>query len=222
MSVHTSTGICSVDFFGGFYMSNTTDVELAGLDGDKTVTVEFKHDDRLNEESGALLHCALLYTSCAGKHWLWIHNLALNCCTQLADLYRNCETNTLINYMAKFAYQGVLNSPIKTVCDTIITQYAQILACYRKNCASPSSTGQLILPECMKLLPIYLNCVLKSDVLQPGAEVTTDSHAYVRQLVTSMDVPETNVFFYPWLLPLTKSPIESTTEPSGVQDLKSI
>lgn len=39
-------------------MSNTTDVELAGLDEDKTVTVEFKHDDRLSEESGALLQVA--------------------------------------------------------------------------------------------------------------------------------------------------------------------
>lgn len=84
---------------------------------------------------------------------------------------------------------------MKTVRDTLITQCAQILACYRKNCASPSSAGQLILPECMKLLPVYLNCVLKSDVLQPGAEVTTDDRAYVRQLVTSMDVAETNVFF---------------------------
>lgn len=36
-------------------MSNTTDVELAGLDCDKTVTVEFKHDDKLSEESGALI-----------------------------------------------------------------------------------------------------------------------------------------------------------------------
>uniref|UniRef100_A0A8I3N206 SEC24 homolog C, COPII coat complex component n=2 Tax=Canis lupus familiaris TaxID=9615 RepID=A0A8I3N206_CANLF len=217
MRVRTSTGIRAVDFFGAFYMSNTTDVELAGLDGDKTVTVEFKHDDRLNEESGALLQCALLYTSCAGQRRLRIHNLALNCCTQLADLYRNCETDTLINYMAKFAYRGVLNSPVKTVRDTLITQCAQILACYRKNCASPSSAGQLILPECMKLLPVYLNCVLKSDVLQPGAEVTTDDRAYVRQLVTSMDVAETNVFFYPRLLPLTKSPIESATEPPAVR-----
>ncbi|XP_003939847.1 protein transport protein Sec24C isoform X2 [Saimiri boliviensis] len=217
MRVRTSTGIRAVDFFGAFYMSNTTDVELAGLDGDKTVTVEFKHDDRLNEESGALLQCALLYTSCAGQRRLRIHNLALNCCTQLADLYRNCETDTLINYMAKFAYRGVLNSPVKAVRDTLITQCAQILACYRKNCASPSSAGQLILPECMKLLPVYLNCVLKSDVLQPGAEVTTDDRAYVRQLVTSMDVAETNVFFYPRLLPLTKSPIESTTEPPAVR-----
>lgn len=57
-SVHVASGIRAVDFFGAFYMSNTTDVELAGLDGDKTVTVEFKHDDRLNEESGALLQVA--------------------------------------------------------------------------------------------------------------------------------------------------------------------
>ncbi|NP_001161745.1 protein transport protein Sec24C isoform 2 [Mus musculus] len=217
MRVRTSTGIRAVDFFGAFYMSNTTDVELAGLDGDKTVTVEFKHDDRLNEENGALLQCALLYTSCAGQRRLRIHNLALNCCTQLADLYRNCETDTLINYMAKFAYRAVLNSPVKTVRDTLITQCAQILACYRKNCASPSSAGQLILPECMKLLPVYLNCVLKSDVLQPGAEVTTDDRAYVRQLVSSMDVAETNVFFYPRLLPLTKSPLDSTAEPPAVR-----
>lgn len=56
--VHVASGIRAVDFFGAFYMSNTTDVELAGLDGDKTVTVEFKHDDRLNEESGALLQVA--------------------------------------------------------------------------------------------------------------------------------------------------------------------
>ncbi|XP_032773314.1 protein transport protein Sec24C isoform X2 [Rattus rattus] len=217
MRVRTSTGIRAVDFFGAFYMSNTTDVELAGLDGDKTVTVEFKHDDRLNEESGALLQCALLYTSCAGQRRLRIHNLALNCCTQLADLYRNCETDTLINYMAKFAYRAVVSSPVKTVRDTLITQCAQILACYRKNCASPSSAGQLILPECMKLLPVYLNCVLKSDVLQPGAEVTTDDRAYVRQLVSSMDVAETNVFFYPRLLPLTKSPLDSTTEPPAVR-----
>ncbi|XP_038599737.1 protein transport protein Sec24C isoform X2 [Tachyglossus aculeatus] len=217
MRVRTSTGIRATDFFGAFCMSNTTDVELAGLDGDKTITVEFKHDDKLSEDSGALIQCALLYTSCGGQRRLRIHNLSLNCCTQLADLYRNCETDTLINYLAKLAYRGVLFSPVKTVRDSLISQCAQILACYRKNCASPSSAGQLILPECMKLLPVYLNCVLKSDVLQPGAELTTDDRAYVRQLVTSMDVAETNVFFYPRLLPLMKISLESEAEPPAVR-----
>ncbi|KFV79412.1 Protein transport protein Sec24C, partial [Struthio camelus australis] len=218
MRVRTSTGIRATDFFGAFYMSNTTDVEMAGLDCDKTITVEFKHDDKLSEDSGALLQCALLYTSCAGQRRLRIHNLSLNCCTQLADLYRNCETDTLINYLAKYAYRGVLNSPVKTVRDALINQCAQILACYRKNCASPSSAGQLILPECMKLLPVYLNCVLKSDVLQPGPEVTTDDRAYIRQLVTSMDVAETNVFFYPRLLPLTKADVDSDSLPAAIRN----
>uniref|UniRef100_A0A8C3GM78 SC24C protein n=1 Tax=Cairina moschata TaxID=8855 RepID=A0A8C3GM78_CAIMO len=218
MRVRTSTGIRATDFFGAFYMSNTTDVEMAGLDCDKTITVEFKHDDKLSEDSGALLQCALLYTSCAGQRRLRIHNLSLNCCTQLADLYRNCETDTLINYLAKYAYRGVLNSPVKTVRDALINQCAQILACYRKNCASPSSAGQLILPECMKLLPVYLNCVLKSDVLQPGLEVTTDDRAYIRQLVTSMDVAETNVFFYPRLLPLTKADVDSDSLPAAIRN----
>ncbi|KAL4641164.1 protein transport protein Sec24C isoform X1 [Arapaima gigas] len=218
MRVRTSTGIRAMDFYGSFYMSNTTDVELAGLDCEKTIAVEFRHDDKLSEETGALIQCAVLYTSCSGKRQLRIHNLAVNCCTQLADLYRNCETDTLINFFAKYAFYSVLNNPIKNVRNSLINQCAQILACYRKNCASPSSAGQLILPECMKLLPVYLNCVLKSDVLHPDTAVSLDERAYLRQLVSCMDVAESQVFFYPRLLPLQKLNVESETLPMAVRD----
>ncbi|XP_051959180.1 protein transport protein Sec24C isoform X3 [Xyrauchen texanus] len=217
MRVRTSTGIRATDFFGSFYMSNTTDVELAGLDCDKTVTVEFRHDDKLSEETGALMQCAVLYTSCSGQRRLRIHNMAVNCCSQLADLYRNCETDTIISFFAKYAYRSVLSSPTKNVRDSLVNQCAQILACYRKNCANPSSAGQLILPECMKLLPVYLNCVLKSDVLHPGADVSLDDRAYLRQLVSAMDVADSHVFFYPRLLPLQKLDVESTSLPVAVR-----
>lgn len=36
-------------------MNNTTDVELAAVDCDKAVTVEFKHDDKLSEDGGAFV-----------------------------------------------------------------------------------------------------------------------------------------------------------------------
>ncbi len=48
-------GIRPVDFLGNFYMSNTTDVELATVDCDKSMTVEIKHDDKLNEAEGAVV-----------------------------------------------------------------------------------------------------------------------------------------------------------------------
>ncbi|XP_037133609.1 protein transport protein Sec24C isoform X2 [Syngnathus acus] len=215
MRVRTSTGIRATDFLGSFYMSNTTDVELAGLDCDKAVTVEFKHDDKLSEETGALMQCAVLYTNCGGQRRLRVHNMAVNCCSQLSDLYRNCETDTIINFLSKYAFRGILNNPTKAVRDTLVNQCAQILACYRKNCASPSSAGQLILPECMKLLPVYLNCVLKSDLLLPAADVSLDDRAYLRQLISCMDVSETHVFFYPRLLPLMK--LESGSLPVAVR-----
>lgn len=38
-------------------MSNTTDVELASLDSDKAITIEIKHDDKL-EESAAYIQAS--------------------------------------------------------------------------------------------------------------------------------------------------------------------
>ncbi|CAI9547128.1 unnamed protein product, partial [Staurois parvus] len=55
MRVRTSTGFRATDFFGAIYMNNTTDVEMAAIDADKAVTVEFKHDDKLGEDTGALI-----------------------------------------------------------------------------------------------------------------------------------------------------------------------
>ena len=43
-------------------MSNTTDIELAIIDSNKCVTVEIKHDDKLNEAEGAYVQV---------KKWYW-------------------------------------------------------------------------------------------------------------------------------------------------------
>lgn len=62
----------------------------------------------------------------------------------------------------------LLESSPKQLKANLVTRCATILACYRKNCASPSSVGQLILPECMKLLPLYINTLMKSDAFCGG------------------------------------------------------
>lgn len=45
--------------------------------------------------------CALLYTTINGQRRLRVHNLSLNCSTQLVELYKSCETDSLINFFAK-------------------------------------------------------------------------------------------------------------------------
>ncbi len=217
MRVRTSTGIRPVDFLGNFYMSNTTDVELATMDCDKSVTCEIKHDDKLNEAEGAMIQCAILYTSVSGKRRLRILNFGLACCTQMADLFRNCELDTLVNHMAKVSMRENLKQNPRVVREALMNQCAQILACYRKNCASPSSVGQLILPECMKLLPLYTNCVIKSTVLQGGTEISTDDRSFLMHLVNAMPVKDTHAFFYPRLVQVNDLDVEATSIPTALR-----
>uniref|UniRef100_A0A8D2JJY2 SEC24 homolog D, COPII coat complex component n=1 Tax=Sciurus vulgaris TaxID=55149 RepID=A0A8D2JJY2_SCIVU len=217
MRVRTSTGFRATDFFGGVFMNNTTDVEMAALDCDKAVTVEFKHDDRLSEDSGALIQCAVLYTTVGGQRRLRIHNLGLSCSSQLADLYKSCETDALVNFFAKSAFKAVLHQPVKVIREILVNQTAHMLACYRKNCASPSAASQLILPDSMKILPVYMNSLLKSCVLLSRPDTPTDERAFQRQLVMTMGVADSQLFFYPQLLPIHTLDVKSTALPAAVR-----
>ncbi|XP_048364978.1 protein transport protein Sec24D [Sphaerodactylus townsendi] len=217
MRVRTSTGFRATDFLGAVYMNNTTDVEMAAVDCDKAVTVEFKHDDKLNEDSGALIQCAILYTSMSGQRRLRIHNLGLNCSSQLVDVYKSCETDALINFFAKSAYKAILSQPLKTVREILVNQTARMLACYRKNCASPSAVSQLILPDSMKVLPVYMNCLLKGCVLAGKPEISTDERAFHRQLVMAMDAAGTQLLFYPQFLPIHSMDVSADVFPMAVR-----
>lgn len=124
-------------------MSNTTDVELAAIDSNKGIAVEVKHDDKLTDEDGVYIQVALLYTSICGKGFrilgciyiivlfpflisgqrrLRIHNLALNTCVQMADLYRNCELDTVVNYLAKQAISKSVETTPQTIREGLISK----------------------------------------------------------------------------------------------------
>jgi hypothetical protein len=84
-------------FFDVILISNG----FVNSDCDKSVAVEIRHDDKLPPEDNVYVQVALLYTSCGGQRRLRILNLALKTCTQLADLFRSCDLDTLTLFLAK-------------------------------------------------------------------------------------------------------------------------
>ncbi|XP_043483184.1 protein transport protein Sec24C-like [Leptopilina heterotoma] len=202
MRVRTSTGVRPTDFYGHFYMSNTTDVELASIDCDKAIGIEVKHDDKLAEEEGVFVQAALLYTSCSGIRRLRIINLSLRTSSQMAELYRACDLDAMVNFFSKEAVFKLLEHPPKAVKEHLMARCANILAAYRKNCAAPSSAAQLILPECMKLLPLYVNCLMKSHAIFGGADISIDDKSYEMQVVSKMPVHTSVNYFYPRMFSL--------------------
>ncbi|CAM4786840.1 unnamed protein product [Rotaria magnacalcarata] len=202
MRIRTNTGIRPVDFLGHFYMTNSTEMIFGTMDADKTVAVELKHDDKLPTEGNSYVQVALLYTSISGQRRLRVLTLALTVTSSYASLYPLCDLDTIMNYTMKVAIRSILLSTPKSIRDSIITQTANMLACYRKHCAQSTAAGQLILPETLKLLPMYAAALLKSDLLTGTQTVTTDDRSWLIHRLMSMNIKGSSAYLYPRIYPL--------------------
>nr|CAD2196872.1 unnamed protein product [Meloidogyne enterolobii] len=87
--------------------------------------------------------------------------------------------------------------------DELTLRAAQILAAYREKCSEPAPMGQLILPEFAKLLPLHINCIVRHDSLNGGAELTVDDRAWMMSLVPSMTPLAIQQFLYPRIYIIT-------------------
>ena len=59
MRVRASTGLRPTGFYGAFFMSNTTDIELGNIDCDKAIAVEIRHDDKLRDDETAFFQVCI-------------------------------------------------------------------------------------------------------------------------------------------------------------------
>jgi protein transport protein SEC24 len=90
-----------VDYFGNFYMKNSTDIELAGIDSQKTFAVSIKHDGKLDEKLDSGFQVALLYTTAEGDRRIRVLNLSVPNSSSLGNVFRSAEMDTTMNYLAK-------------------------------------------------------------------------------------------------------------------------
>lgn len=82
-------------------MTNSTDIELGGIDSDKSIAFSVGLDGKLPENKEAYLQCALLYTTQSGERRVRVHNLALSVSTSVSVIFKNSDFDTTINFIAK-------------------------------------------------------------------------------------------------------------------------
>uniref|UniRef100_F1KR98 Protein transport protein Sec24C n=1 Tax=Ascaris suum TaxID=6253 RepID=F1KR98_ASCSU len=211
MRVRTSTGLRPTGFFGSFFMDNSTDMEFGAMDSDKAVHVEIRHDDRL-PEGNAYIQSASLFTSCSGQRRLRIHNMALPVSSDYNQLYRVADSHCLVSFLFKQAESMVREKSPKEVRDSVTSRCAQMLATYREKCSEQAPLGQLILPECLKLLPLYGSCIIRNDAISGGSDVTVDDRAWMMQLVASLRIEDTMLLLYPNVFPISDLTLDQPTD----------
>lgn len=197
MRVRCSTGLTATDTIGSFLMQDSRTIEMAGLDSDKCMAVQIQYNDRLNENQDAAFQCAMLYTTIGGQRRVRVHTLSLRICKDLADVFRSADMDALLNVLPRIAVNDSQRVKLTDIRANFTNSVVSILTAYRKKVAQNTASGQLILPESLKLLPVYGASILKSDALQPGHAVPIDARVASMNQILSMPVHRSVPYYYP-------------------------
>lgn len=203
MRVRTSTGIRPTGFYGAFFMQNVTAIEIGALDADKSLQVEIKYDDKLTDGDKACIQVATLFTSPGGKRRLRVQNLTLKVTADHQEVFRNVDHNAIVSHILKQAERIVKERSPKDMREEVLQLSAKILAGYREKCSENSPISQLILPENLKLLPLFSCCITKHDALVGGPELTVDDRSWMMSLIPSMKTEDVVRFLYPSIYPIS-------------------
>ncbi|KAA8542857.1 hypothetical protein F0562_024009 [Nyssa sinensis] len=195
MRVRCSQGLQVQEYSGNFCKRIPTDVDLPAIDCDKTIMVTLKHDDKLQDGSECAFQCALLYTTVYGQRRIRVSTLSLPCTSMLSSLFRSADLDTQFACFLKQAASEIPSSPLLQVREQVTNLCINILHSYRKFCATVSSSGQLILPEALKLLPLYTLALIKSTGLQTDGRI--DDRSFWINYVSSLSTPLAIPLVYP-------------------------
>lgn len=196
-------------------MENSTDLEMASIDEDKTFFAELKHDDKLTDQS-AIIQCAVLFTSVSGQRRLKILNLCLPVSSDYNQLYRVADQGALVSYLLKNAVQANRERGLKEMKEQIFQRCAQILATYREKVSESAPLGQLILPETLKLLPLFVNSIVKNDSINGGSEMTVDDKVWMIELIRGMRIDHTMLLLYPKITPVDHLELQDPSEITAI------
>uniref|UniRef100_H3DDV9 Si:dkey-13n15.2 n=1 Tax=Tetraodon nigroviridis TaxID=99883 RepID=H3DDV9_TETNG len=179
-------------------------VTMATMDQFTSQAVELAHSRGLDETRGLTLQAVLSYSTQSGDRRTRVHTLTLRCSRHLRDVFRQYQAQTLLTFYCKKIYCAVLERPLQELREELQTDVTEALASYRKHSA-PASAGQLVLPQHLRALPVYINSLRKSDVLLPGLRTSVHQRLQQRCQVLGMDTLCTSTHFYPLLLPLLRA-----------------
>lgn len=156
------------------------EVELAGIDAETCVCFTLRHDSGIPimEDEKMHLQLAVLHTNAHCKKIVRVLNLTLTSSTDPSVLFRHSDLDCTVTAITKMAAHRALTLPLAiapnvpisglaslsdttSARDWVVAVAVEILKQYRIHCSPQSSRGLLILPEPLKLLPLYTLGLLK-------------------------------------------------------------
>eukprot|EP00884_Botryococcus_braunii_P013212 jgi/Botrbrau1/21892/Bobra.0249s0021.1 len=216
-----SAGLAVERYAGSFYRRTTTDLDFPALHSEHAFAIKLRHEEKLTDKQEVFFQFALLYSTSEGNRRIRVHTLGLPTTAVLASVFRGADLDAQIAWASRQSAASVASgASLVSVRDSLQKATVECLLSYRKNCASASSPGQLILPESLRLLPLYSNAVMKSPAF--WAPVGADVRAAWLAAFLTAPVEKLLPLVYPRLFPLHFLQQEGSSDPELPEELKGL
>jgi protein transport protein SEC24 len=207
MRVRCSTGLSVTKYSGPFSALGTDNVDLPGIDADTTFFVEFKHDADLEKTTVAYFQVAILYTSSVGERLIRVHTIRLPIANTVPAMFRSADMDAHLSGISRLACDLItINRDSRDIVKRFVSENAiSILTMYRKERQERNDNpgqGQLILPDSLKLLPVYFLGLLKTPAFKAGTDIPIDVRISAFNYLTRIPCHNTVTYCYPNLYPL--------------------
>lgn len=207
MVLRTSAGLKVVEQFGNFFRRNAGEMDLPTCDSDKTFAVKIGFESKLSTETPAVFQNAVLYTNIRGERRIRVHTLSLPVVNSTSQVFKHADVDSVVNFSLRNVINHVSNSTISDCRKILRENCTEILYTYRKHCAQQTSSGHLILPEALKLLPLYTIGIMKNPILADYTD--SDERNFLFGYANTMPLSVAISFCSPRLYALHRLPPES-------------
>lgn len=101
MRVRCSDGLRVAEHYGNFHQRNSTDLALAAVDANSSITAAFTHDSKLDERLEVGFQVALLYTTASGQRRIRVHNISLPAVADMHRVFKHADHDAVISFFVK-------------------------------------------------------------------------------------------------------------------------
>jgi len=193
------------EYFGSFGFKEIADFSLAAIDCDKSLGFVVRNDEKLKEDPNtqAFVQFAMMYNTQYGQKRIRVFNYNLLIAKNLNAYYKVTDQETLSAFMIKHELSRVFLRGAKSTRELLTNNLVNMLHAYRSKCAAKTSPQNMVLPEQLKLLPLYTLTAFKNPALKMFPGVKIDDKIYWIYKLLRMSLSQLPFFFYPRVYKVT-------------------
>ncbi|KAK6458594.1 sec-24-like membrane protein [Scheffersomyces xylosifermentans] len=226
LKLRCSNGLQVSQYYGT--SSTIADASVAGsvqdpvitvLDEDQTFTVLLEYDGKLSTKLDCHFQAALLYTDTEGNRKVRVINLVVAVTERLEDAFNFADENAIVTTIVRDTLSFVGKQPLYELRESVNAKLVDVFTQYRAmsefgHNKTRTLTNQLLFPDSLMHLPIYLLAFIKSKAIRDGTALTSDARLADLYEMMTMPVERLMYHLYPALIELhSLSEEEAVFEP---------